>query len=410
MIYPVFTVQPDFHREPEYGAVTDVQRAGLSPARDTAFFPEDEPVSTFSFTFAALTLAEARAIKAFFLARAGRTEPFYLPSWRPELPSPAGTIGENVLTITAEDYDLGDHADYHTRQIWIMEPGEALFYSEVVAAADAGGGEWELNLASFLPFTLTDKAIAGFLHLARFEEDEIAYDHASAAIMEAEIQFRSVRQWSGEPASFTVEQIDLALEDATLMGFVSGVVEDAEVTPYDSRLAHAEGWDAWVNGDGIRRILSGTPYATAVPSATGALSALTPAFVDTQHLSMTFDPDGLHMLAWQHSATEFRIARDPSDPVFANHAGLDPLISSNVEVDATVSSGTQTNFVYYRKAGDPRLYVRRGTGFNTESVAAVLPSLPLKLKRVYADGSFLKLEYLDSHFRRVTLTSAAYPS
>lgn len=410
MIYPVFSIVPDFTDPPEYSIITASERVNLAPAEDVAFFPQTQADRLFAFDFTLTTAADIRELKAFFRDRCGRNAPFYLPGWRNDLPAVSGTIGENLLTVTAPDFSLGEHSDDRTRAIYIWQPGQALFTSEVIAATPVSGDEVELNLVTFLTFTVDpETAIVGYLYIVRCDEDELQYDHLSATVATVPVKFRTVRQWIDAENTYSVARLDITGGEATALGFVSAEASPEEGEPRDPRIADADGSAAWVNPDGIRVKVTATPEDIVIPDGTGSISALTPAPVLVEHLSLTFDPDGGHMLAWNISATQFRLARDPSDPIFTDFDGLDPLLSSNLTVDETISSGDQTNFLYYRKPADNRLYLRKGTGFGTESVAAVLPVRPVKLQRIYKDGRTLKIEFLDAGMRVVVLTSAAYP-
>jgi hypothetical protein len=413
--YPVLSILPDFTEPPLYGIANTVDRAGLSPARDTAFFPQDQADLTFGHNFLLNTRDECRAMKAFFLARGGRLAPFYLPSWRADLPAFEGVAGSNTagdtqITVLAEDYaetHLDEtHGDHYGRQLFIWQPGEDLFTAGVVGSHQETEGQAVLTVDRLLPFDI-DKttAIIGFLHLANFEGEELDYDHFTSAAAAVEIKFRSCRQWSTETPALTIARIDAA----GLLGFVSAAVDTTAPTPGDSRVAWAAESAAWANPDGIRTKASVTPYDVTIPDGTGTVSALSQGIVDTAHLSMTFDADGELVLAWQHSATHFRLARHPSDPVYLDIAGLDPVLCSNLNVDGSVGEGENANAVYYRKPGDNRLYMRVSPGYSTEHAVAALPLRALKLKRVYEDGRTLKLEYVDAHFRRVILTSSPYP-
>lgn len=410
--YPTLDIRPDFDTAPVYGVLTPQERSGLSPAADTAFFPQEQIDSTFGFRFVFLTREECRAFKAFFLSRGGQLAPFYLPSWQNDLPAISGTAGSNLLTVSAEDYAAahlgsGTHGDDYGRQIFVWQPNETLFVSPVVGASEATPGETVLDLAGFLPFEVdAATAIIGFLYLAKFDEEELNFDHLTSAVATVDVKFRSCRQWSTEVLTLAIARLD----HTPALGFTAAEITIAEPVPRDTRVAKAPGFEAWVNTDGIRFKASALEYSISIPDGSGAFSDGIVGFVDTQHLSMTFDPDGVEAFAYQLNDTTFRIVTGGGDTVNVDITGLDPLLCSNIDVDGSIASGDQTNFCYYRKANDSGLYVRIGGGFGTETKIANLPVRPLKLKRIYADGLTFKLEYVDAHFRTVTLTSAAYPA
>lgn len=427
MIYPVFELIPDFSDPPEYGTLTAVERAGLSPAQDVAFFPHTQPEHTFSFQFVFTTAADIRAMKAFFLDRAGRTKPFYLPSWRNDLPAYTGAAGSNLLTVVA-DYELGDHADAAGRQVFIWQPGKALFVSSVVSATPGVSGRVELNLTRFLPFTVdATTAVIGYVHLVRFSEESLQYDHLSASVATVDAKFQTVRQWTGEEDSFSIERLDIATAGGTLRGFLTAEATVAEVSPADSRTAYANGpaaletgesypmttaWAAWINSDGIR-LQEADPFDQSVPDAGGVLTNLVSGFIDTEHLSLCFNgATGWDSLAYQRTATAIRLwIKVFAGPLAINFDGLDPCLFNTGQLDGSITGEDAVIACYYRKPDSNRLYVRTtGDLFAAEHVAAVLPVRPVKLKRVFEDGATAKLEFLDASMRRVVLTSAAYPA
>lgn len=414
--YPVFTIRPDFTEPPVYGVSNMVERAGLSAAIDTAFFPQTFPDMTFSFNFAFTSGAAARELKTFFRSTAvGKLRPFYLPSWRSDLPcgpsaDGAGNAGDTKVSVFCAAY-ANTHLstnppDHFGRSIFIWQPGEELYTSAVVAAEQITQGHAVLTVTEFLPFTVDPStAIIGFCHLAHFDTDELTTDHLTSEAATAAAKFRAQREYSSELVPLSIARID----HAPYVGFVSAVqVSDAAV-PNDSRVAYATGYNAWVNTDGIR-LATGDPFDRSVPDNGGALSDLANNFTDTDHVSLTFDPDGDHVLAWQSGPAEFTLALHPSDPVYQTHEGIDPVLASDLTVNLSLEAGEQTNAVYYRKPSDSNLYMRLGPGYETEHIAAVLPVRPLKLKRVTDNGDrTLTLEYLDAQFRTTRIKSAQYP-
>jgi hypothetical protein len=414
--YEIFPSVPDFTDPPKYGVSNLVDRAGLSAAIDTAFFPQTFPDLTFQFQFAFSTAEDSRELKTFFRRMGGKLRPFYVPSWRSDLPcgpgaDDAGTAGDTKISVFCEDYaatylDSTD-PDHFGRQLFVWQPGEDLFTAAVVSSEQLTQGHAVLTVSRYLPFTIDPTtAIIGFLHLAHFNDDEIMFNHMTTAAATSEAKFRAQREFSAEILTLAIAQIDRS----PFLGFdAAAQVSDAAI-PADNRIAYADTFNAWANSDGIR-LAAGDPYDVALPDGSGSLSGLAETFIDTEHISLSWDADGEHVLAWQSSETEFTVGVGPSDPILQTFTGLDPLLCTNLNVDGSIGGGEQTNAVYYRKPADTNLYMRIGPAFGTEYVAAALPVRPIKLKRIFEDleARTLTLEYLDAQFRTTRITSAAYP-
>ena len=438
--YPVFDIVPDFTDPPTYGVTNVVERASLSPAIDAAFFPQHTPDQSFAFNFAFTAAADSRAMKDFFRDRGGRMAPFYLPSWRADLPAITGVAGSNSsgdtkITVEAEDYNAthldGTAGDHYGRQIFIWQPDEDLFTASVVAATQDTSEHAVLTLSKFLPFTVDIKtAIIGFLHLAHFDADDLSFDHLTSAAATMDAKFRAARESSDETPTLAVTRVDLDGPDGadTIKGFATATVAAGVSDPPDTRVAWGNGpavlhtiasplfgtgWTAWANGDGIRikTAAAPPPFSQSVPDGTGTLSGLVAGFIDTEHISLSFTRNAWEAIAYQRTATAIRIwLKQFAGPVAYNFDGLDPVLANSGEFGLSDPENAVV-ICYYRKPSDSRLYARFSTDlYAIEYTAAALPLRPIKLIRAYKSGLTVKLEYLDAHFRTVTLTSAAYPA
>jgi hypothetical protein len=423
--YAVFSVMPDFEKEPEYGTVNLVERINVSPAPDTALFPQTTPDLTFNFEFA-MEVQDLRTVKKFFLDRGGRNEPFYLPSWRADLPAVSGASGASLITVLSPGYPAAHfggstRADGRGRQIFIWQPGEDLFTTAVVGAEELLHGNVELSLSGWLPFTVNAKtAIIGFLHLARFEEDQLDYEHLLSTEATATIRFRGIRAWNGEESVLTVEPVTV---ETDWLGFESATIEAEDAPPADERVSYSLGpavyetpefpqtaeWAAWVNPDGIRFTDTLDIGGQVTPDGSGSLTALATGFVNTEHLSLCFLNNAQEAIAYQLTATGIRVsAHTVGSPVHFNFTGLDPVIVWLGNLSPGL--GEDADFIcYYRLAGENILYCRLSRdGFATEHVAARLPVKLLKLKGARISEGRILLDCLDTGFRHVTLTSPEY--
>lgn len=427
LIYPVLSLMPDFTKDPAYGLDMPHDPLAIAEGRIRVSFPSVQPDRVFGFEFTFDTLAEIRDLKRFFLGRGGRAHPFYLPSWRTDLPPVSGTVGSLSLNVEAEEFaaaHLDDtRPDHYGRQLFIWQPGETLWTERIVAAADAGGGITTLDLETPLPFTINpDLAIIGFCHLARFQEDRLDWKHWRPELARVAIRFRGIRQHNLNTQTNPVARLDYYGS----LGFVSVTQSPVDTEPSTNRSAYAAGpvnlhysqdayyftrWACWVQGKRVRlkRLATGE---IVHPDTGGGVSGLfTGVDVVTDHISLCFDQNAWETIAWQKTPGTIQLRR------FFNSAtdivewpGIDPVLVYNQLMDPNLESGDADTVCYYLKPNSNFLFVRfQRENFGTENIAALLPLRPLALKRTWIEDQIQFVEILDAGFRSAILKTATYP-
>jgi len=118
----------------------------------------------------------------FCARRHGQRDPFFAPTWRPDLVlSEAPFIGSNKITVFDNDYaiDLFPHAPYQNLQVEAAD--HAVAYVRVQQITDNGDGTVTLLLSPSLPsearFAMLDMRVS-LLVLSRLAADEIMLVHS----------------------------------------------------------------------------------------------------------------------------------------------------------------------------------------------------------------------------------------
>lgn len=220
LYYPVFDFVPDFASEPEYSYVTEQEPVAIAQGTGRAVFPHQQTERRFVFQFTLDVLADIRRAKEFFRARSGMAHPFFLPSWRNDLPYVSGAVGQYALTVAHGTYTsllTGAYEDHYARQLFIWHPGQPVFISRIVAWSDPVAGQTLLDLEFPLPFTPAAASIIGWCHLSRFDEDRLQWQHAHPTAATTKITCMSVRHWQDAELTGTTVRLD----NGNFLGFVS---------------------------------------------------------------------------------------------------------------------------------------------------------------------------------------------
>ena len=420
MIYPVLDTIPNFQKNPLHGIRTEATRSGLSPARETVFFPETAPEETVRLSFA-FEDGSAAAMKEFFRARGGQRSPFYLPSWKNDLPPISGAEGETQLLVSWSDYaaELADATgDGRTKAVWLYQPGHGLFVAAVVTAGEPDAGQTLLTLDRYLQWDVNPiTALCGFLRLCRFADESLRYNHLTADVAELSADFVTVAAARSESEDFEIAPISYS----NFLGFSTATAEQEQTPPADARVALAMGpatlgtggtnsdqWAAWVAADGLR--IEKTTDEIVLPRTSGALTALiSPGPVDTTHLALCFEGNGREMLAYESGQDEITLIRRLAlSNASYTWEGRCPVLATLLDLLPTLDEDA-TPACYYIRDGDPSIYVRYASElFATERTAAVLPVRLIELRSAEILSGRIVLHGIDSAFRHVTITSPLY--
>jgi len=438
LFFPTLTTVPDFSRAPRRGTSTAHDRTGMGASRQIVFFPQRRPDHLFDFRFAFTAALDITTFKEFFRARAGRCNPFYLPSWQRDLTTVGtATAGTKLIEIVSagEDYEathLTDtDADHYGRQLFFWKDGEVVHVDSILRVLPgSAAGQEIIDLDNPLPFDVDGDTWVGWAHLVRFSEDRLEWKHWGLRFAEVEIGFRGMRQANQNELS-----VDLVQEDQYgQLGFVLAEAAPGEILPVTNRVAYANGpeslrasqddpysmpWAAFPASDGVR-LRKALPPANEViwlPQTGGTASILFDEEVETDHIALAFDQNAYEVVAYQLNATTIECRRYFNTAVeTVTWEGIDPLLQFNGLLDADLPTGDTDVVAYYLKPGENILFARfQRDNFGTEYVAALLPGRPVALKRAFFEyneaetAGVLKVEFVDSGLRVVVVSSASYP-
>lgn len=101
----VLLLQPDFASSPKLVGSQKTDSAEMGEAARIQSYPGDHPLHSFTHRFNLTNRQDIATLEDFLYDRAGRWQPFWLPSWHGEL-SPVASIlnGESQLSITPVNY------------------------------------------------------------------------------------------------------------------------------------------------------------------------------------------------------------------------------------------------------------------------------------------------------------------
>lgn len=431
LYHPILTDEPDFTTAPRYGINVPSERLNANASRDIATFVTLQDDLLITLTMALDSPREIFDFMEFFRERGGQAMPFYLPSWRADILL-AGTAaaGAQMVPIAGTGYEAahltGTPEDWPGRQVWIWHPEHGLFAERVLRVVTDGEGVEHLDLDGPLPWDLTEDCFAGFCYLARFAEETLQWDFSMENVAAVDVGFRCTRAWTTVERTNDVEQVDqyASLGFVTISSFRS---DNTPVDPITNRVSFTDGpftlhepvdgyyakrWAAYPSSDGagvrMRKVTAGPVW---LPAAAGTLSELFDETPDTDHLTWCFDQTAFEVVAYQMDAGTVEVRHFfNGDIEIVSWAGRDPIVIWNYQLDPIMDVGDSDVVAYYIKEGQGRLFARfQRDNFGTEYVIAHLPVEPLALKRGFYEDRHYLLEFLDTGFRTVRMTSAVYP-
>lgn len=168
---PLLDIVPDFATAPEptISLRELLAKMGVGPGVHT--FTGKRPQELLNFTFKTSTEDERVALEAFFHARRGRAQSFWVPSWHADLNAPNGIVsGTTELEITPVDYDAYlEYTEEEALGRWIFAySAEGVLECKQVTAYAAG----VLTVAdAWVNDFDADNLIVGFVHHVRFDTD-----------------------------------------------------------------------------------------------------------------------------------------------------------------------------------------------------------------------------------------------
>ncbi len=140
--------------------------------------------------------AEINAFRAWLAARAGRLNPFWLPSFQNDLRPTAPIVsGETAITVANCRYASGPGPVVGRRDIMIVTHTGARYYRRITAAAELSDAEEQIAIDDVLGVTLQPNEVRqiAFMRLVRLEADSIELAHVTDEIAIVSLRTRSIR-------------------------------------------------------------------------------------------------------------------------------------------------------------------------------------------------------------------------
>lgn len=173
--YDVLEVVPNTRQDPERGFKRSLAHLDPLIGALTVNARSYAPVGAHTFPWFMASRAEIDIYKSFLANRAGRAVPFWVPSWRVDLPLNAD-IGANdpSISIVASDYTKYLFNDTNARRhlAFMLNIGQSFVYRKVTATQDNGNGTETLTLETSLGVSApTASTFISFLYFVRLDVD-----------------------------------------------------------------------------------------------------------------------------------------------------------------------------------------------------------------------------------------------
>jgi hypothetical protein len=132
------------------------------------------------FAWLTFTRTEAKALRDFIDARAGRAVPFWVPAWEEDFTLTADHAPTDTLTVLQMGYtEQMFPAGNVRRHLAIRTLDGTLYYRKVTASVNNGNGTETLTLEEAVPVSMPmSGTLIAVLHFARLEDDEVEIEWA----------------------------------------------------------------------------------------------------------------------------------------------------------------------------------------------------------------------------------------
>lgn len=189
--FQVFETQPDFATAPKLTVSREMRLSSIGESRRLAQFTGKHIKHGFAHRHVLNTREAIHELSDFFHARAGRWQPFWLPSWHAELNPVAGIVnGGNALSITPIQYQ-DRFIDSDLRRlgnfIFLLRTDGLLHLTQVESATTANPEVLTLGTAVPSAFPL-GSFFAGFLYFVRFVNDRLDLEFNGASFATTSLQ------------------------------------------------------------------------------------------------------------------------------------------------------------------------------------------------------------------------------
>ena len=417
--YEIFTVQPDFTRDPFMGigdpGRTDL-RIGMKPGYSEW---TGTTALAFSFLFRTRTPEENTTLREFLFRFKGRWAAFFLPSWQQDFAlAMAASIGDTTLTVSEEGFaELTENRpDTEKRVIFALTTDGILQTWNILSAADSGGDEIVTLDTPVTTALDPETTMMGYCYLVRLADDRQEWTYDAPGQGSVDLTFVTVRNKRTVETEEIVESAaigDLKAavnllatnEDPELLEFLSP--EATGPTAYNVTQAanYSTPWEA-------RFFDATTIEMEQLSSGVVTASALYDGSVASDHLAFCFDSASQEVLAWNHTTMPGKIRLRyyaGGLPQALDFTGFSPVAYNTWVIDSTVTLGAAETVIFYLKPGYSVIFAR----FESESYAIEYqflrsPSAPIYLHKAVKNVNVIEIHGMDSGHRKIVWNSDIY--
>lgn len=204
----VLLLQPDFATSPKIVGNHSSEKVELSEAAKVEAFIGDHPLHSFTHRFKLTSREDVATLEDFFFDRAGKWQPFWLPSWHAEL-NPVATIADGGTTLSISPVNYASvynpaHANVARlgHYIFLIHLDGTFLIRKVTSVAGSSPEVLTLNSAVTREFKLGEFAV-GFVYCVSAISDDLVltYNGSDSATAELGVTEESFI----DPASVTPE-------------------------------------------------------------------------------------------------------------------------------------------------------------------------------------------------------------
>lgn len=418
-IYRVFTLPPDFAVEPESNYISERRDIPLGAANRYGLW-DGRGKRVMRATWRTTTLVDTRTVREFLIDNQGRANPFYIPSWTPDLrvvePAAAGSETLKIVVGTNLQSELDpEKLDEFGTILWLYSRSREMNVVRIISATTNLDGTTDIELEEPISFDVDSSTLGGFCIFARQINDVVECQYFAPDALEVTLQVEEARN-----TLETTETLPLSGEDVFSYPAITEVVRNPlteltelrvdyadvkgpEVYGASQTFPHQAEWRIEITETGVRMREAGNPWQD---------SDLYTAKPEGDHITGAFTVGGREVLSAGLSTGEVEIRYFDGEllPQTVVFDGFAPQAINTWAVDADVSAGDADVVVVYLKKGEAKLYAR----FSRESYAIEHKLVDSKINPLYlldieAEEARLMVSGLDVTHNKTTWESIVTP-